>query len=254
MMYKTKSSKKRRMSALLIIPALGIGCALVETPAIAAVLHETSDLSFEIPQLENKVNQFTSTDEIAAEETAQTGAEIENTIPSAPETTETGAQNPSLAETPMETEMPALEHPEEATTASSLDAVMQPAEAPQTDEKEKVYVAVDTPAEFPGGMTALMKFLYDNIRYPENAYKNDIQGRVIVRFDIQKDGSVTNFKVFKSVDPELDQEAIRVLQTMPKWTPGKVNGEPVASQFNLPVTFKITKDDKTTSEETKKTE
>lgn len=123
------------------------------------------------------------------------------------------------------------------------------AQAPAAKDRE-VYTAVEEMAEFPGGMTELMKFLSSNIRYPEEAFKQDIQGRVIVRFVVEKDGSIGDISILKGVDPMLDKEALRVVEEMPKWKPGKVKGEPVASFFNLPVSFKITS---TGKEDTPKT-
>lgn len=104
---------------------------------------------------------------------------------------------------------------------------------------EEIFVAVEQPAEFPGGQQALMKWLSSNIRYPESAQQNDIQGRVVVNFVVEKDGSVSQVKIAKGVDKDLDREAIRVVQKMPKWTPGKNNGVAVRSYFNLPVTFRL---------------
>ncbi|TGY76478.1 energy transducer TonB [Bacteroidales bacterium] len=89
-------------------------------------------------------------------------------------------------------------------------------------------------------MPALMKWLSTNLKYPEEAAKNDVQGRVVVKFIVDKDGSVRDATVVKGVDKELDKEAIRLVMSMPKWVPAKVNEQVVASYFNLPVTFKIT--------------
>ena len=93
--------------------------------------------------------------------------------------------------------------------------------------------------EFPGGMKELLKFLQDNLKYPENAMKNNVQGRVIVQFVVEKDGTLTEFKVARSVDPDLDAEALRVLQTMPKWKPGMQRGKIVRVKFTVPVSFKL---------------
>ena len=113
----------------------------------------------------------------------------------------------------------------------------------QTKTDEKVYIAVDKVAEYPGGQKQLIKDLSKTIRYPEEAYKADIQGRVVVRFQINKDGSVSNCKVIRGVDPTLDAEAVRVVENLPgKWIPGEVNGKPVASVFNMPVSFKLEND------------
>ncbi|MDE7180623.1 MAG: energy transducer TonB [Muribaculaceae bacterium] len=109
-------------------------------------------------------------------------------------------------------------------------------EKPKEDE---IFVAVEQQAEFPGGQAALMKYLSNNIRYPEVAQQNDIQGRVVVKFVVEKDGSIGNVTIARGVDKDLDREAIRVVKKMPKWQPGKNNGVAVRSYFTLPVTFKL---------------
>lgn len=106
-------------------------------------------------------------------------------------------------------------------------------------KEEEIFVAVEQMAEFPGGQAALMKWLSQNIRYPEAAQQNDIQGRVVVKFVVEKDGSIGQATIAKGVDKDLDREALRVVKKMPKWQPGKNNGVAVRSYFNLPVTFKL---------------
>ena len=102
-----------------------------------------------------------------------------------------------------------------------------------------IYNIVEEAASFPGGMANCLKFLSENVKYPEDCKKESIQGRVIAQFIIDKDGSVIDVKIVRGVHPSLDKEAIRVIEAMPKWTPGKVKGEPVKSQFTLPIAFKI---------------
>lgn len=106
-------------------------------------------------------------------------------------------------------------------------------------KEEEIFVAVEQQAEFPGGMAAMMKWLNNNVRYPESAQQNDIQGRVIVKFVVEKDGSIGKAEIFKGVDRDLDREALRVVKKMPRWQPGKNNGVAVRSYFNLPVVFKL---------------
>ena len=117
--------------------------------------------------------------------------------------------------------------------------VKEPEPVVQKHEPEKIFVAVEQPAEFPGGQAAMMKWLSNNIRYPEAAQQNGISGRVVVKFVVEKDGSIGQPSIVKGVDRELDQEALRVVKRMPKWQPGKNNGQPVRSYFNLPVTFRL---------------
>lgn len=103
-----------------------------------------------------------------------------------------------------------------------------------------VYEVVENMPEFPnGGMAALMKYLTDNIRYPEAAKKAGIQGRVIVQFVVDKDGSIKNVRTLRGVNSDLDAEAIRVIQSMPKWKPGTQKGEPVKVKYTVPVMFRI---------------
>jgi len=105
--------------------------------------------------------------------------------------------------------------------------------------KEEIFTAVEQPAMFPGGQKALAKWLSRNLTYPASAQDNDIQGRVIVQFVVSKDGSISQAKVVKSVDRDLDKEALRLVKSMPKWQAGKNNGQPVNSWFTLPVVFKL---------------
>lgn len=107
------------------------------------------------------------------------------------------------------------------------------------EDDNNVHASVEEQAEFVGGMPALMRWLSSNIRYPESAQKNDVQGRVIVKFIVEKDGSITNAQVIRSVDSDLDKEALRVVGRMPKWTPGRNGGVPVRSYFTLPVNFRL---------------
>ena len=114
--------------------------------------------------------------------------------------------------------------------------VEEPKEEPKPDQ---IFTAVEQPAEFPGGQEALMKWLSNNIRYPESAQQNGVQGRVTVRFVVEKDGSVSGATILKGVDKDLDAEALRVVKRMPKWQAGKNNGQAVRSYFTLPVTFRL---------------
>lgn len=95
---------------------------------------------------------------------------------------------------------------------------------------------------FPGGTATLMKFLSDNMKYPEQAEKEGIQGRVICTFYVEKDGSISDISVAKSVHPQLDAEAVRVLSLMPKWIPGKRNGELTKVKYTFPITFRLEAD------------
>lgn len=117
--------------------------------------------------------------------------------------------------------------------ASKLSFVMEKENA----SNGKVFDVVEQMPQFPGGMPALMKWLQDNMKYPKEAQDAKQQGRVIVSFVVEKDGSITNVRVVKSVTPALDEEAIRVVKAMPKWNPGMQNGEPVRVNYTVPISF-----------------
>lgn len=105
--------------------------------------------------------------------------------------------------------------------------------------EEKVFDVVEQMPQFPGGDAALFEYLSTHIKYPTIAEDNGVQGRVIVTFVVERDGSITDVKVVKSVDPSLDKEASRVVAGMPKWIPGKQNGSAVRVKYTVPVTFRL---------------
>lgn len=102
-----------------------------------------------------------------------------------------------------------------------------------------VHQAIQSMPKFPGGETALRKFLADNIRYPTLAQENGIQGKVVIEFIIGKDGGVYDIQVSRSVEESLDKEALRVVNLMPKWIPGKKNGKTVKVKYFLPIMFRF---------------
>ena len=123
---------------------------------------------------------------------------------------------------------------------------MNVVEDEQNATDDKVFDVVENMPEFNGGMGALMQYLSDNIRYPE---EKDIQGRVIVRFVVGKDGSISNAQVVKSVHPSFDAEALRIINNMPKWIPGTQNGKPVNVKYVVPINFKSSNANSATKEE-----
>ena len=105
--------------------------------------------------------------------------------------------------------------------------------------EEEVFVVVEEEPEFPGGMEALYRYLASNIKYPELAKKEKIQGTVYVSFVVEKDGSVTNIKVLREIGGGCSEEAVRVVRQMPKWKPGRQRGQRVRVQYNLPIKFSL---------------
>ena len=109
----------------------------------------------------------------------------------------------------------------------------------QEEKKPEIFSHVEVMPQFPGGEKELLKWLSDNINYPVIAQEQGIQGRVILRFVVKPDGSVDNVEVQRSLDPSCDKEAVRVVKKMPKWIPGKQNGNPVYVYYTLPIQFKL---------------
>ena len=110
---------------------------------------------------------------------------------------------------------------------------------PPKVEETKVFDVVEEMPQFPGGQAALLEYLAKNIKYPVVAEENGVQGRVIVTFVVERDGSITDVRVVKSVDPSLDKEAARVVKSMPKWQPGKQNGSAVRVKYTVPLQFRL---------------
>ena len=117
------------------------------------------------------------------------------------------------------------------------EVIAQP--EPPKEEETKVFDVVEQMPSFPGGPSALMQYLSSNIKYPVVAEENGVQGRVVCTFVVERDGSITDVRVIKSVDPSLDKEAVRVVKSMPKWIPGKQNGSAVRVKYTVPVTFRL---------------
>lgn len=110
---------------------------------------------------------------------------------------------------------------------------------PKPEVENKVFDVVEQMPSFPGGSSALMQYLSSNIKYPVVAQENGVQGRVVVSFVVERDGSITDVQVARSVDPSLDREAQRVVRNMPRWIPGKQNGQAVRVKYNVPVAFRL---------------
>ena len=113
------------------------------------------------------------------------------------------------------------------------------AQIKNVESMEKTFEVVEQMPAFPGGDAALMKYLSENIKYPKAAEKAGEQGRVVVNFIVEKDGAISNVNVVRSVTPTLDAEAVRVIKAMPKWVPGKQDGQFVRVKYNVPVSFRL---------------
>ena len=134
-----------------------------------------------------------------------------------------------------ETTIQSNEDKGEAVEIKYVPAVVEEEEV----EEQQIFQVVEEMPEFPGGMAECMKFLAKNIKYPTIAQENGVQGRVIVQFVVNKDGTIVDPVVVRSVDPYLDKEALRVIKAMPKWKPGKQRGKAVRVKYTVPVTFRL---------------
>lgn len=218
MMYQSKSKLAGKFSSLALLPALAIGMAVVSVPSVASVISDASEAT--LMESSHKVSKNSDN----AEMTAVSAAPVSDAMES--------------SETVASESMDAISEMDEPVSENASEDPVE-AELPSDKERGEVYVAVEKQAEFPGGIQALMQWLSMNVRYPEDAMKNDAQGRVIVKFVVNPDGSISDPTVLKSVEPSLDQEAIRVVMAMPKWEAAENHGQKVASYFNLPIAFKL---------------
>ncbi len=123
-------------------------------------------------------------------------------------------------------------------TAVEDVVVEKPVEKPK-EVKEEIFTVVEQMPQFPGGDAALMKYLSSHINYPPMAAENNVQGKVILQFVVEKDGHIGEVVIARSVDKDLDKEATRVVKSLPKFTPGRQNGHPVRVWYTLPVNFKL---------------
>lgn len=143
-----------------------------------------------------------------------------------------------IAENDADVEETTIQSSEENNQAVEIKYV-EPIVEEEEPVEEEIFMVVEEMPEFPGGMAECLKFLGKNIKYPTIAQENGVQGRVIVQFVVNSDGSIVDPVVVRSVDPYLDKEALRVIKTMPKWKPGKQRGKAVRVKYTVPVTFKL---------------
>ena len=208
MMLHKKSPRSNLLKLLALLPIVGIALALNAETVTDVVYQQPQKKIIKKDKKDATIKTGSAGEVVVVEQTPDDqkpkSVEIPNAIPD--------DQNPKPVEMP---------------------------NAMAVDTKEKAFDVVEQMPQFPNGAAALMKFLSENVRYPEEAHKAGVQGRVIANFVVEKDGSITNAKVFKSVSPELDAEALRVICSMPNWTPGMHNGKPVRVKYTIPINFKL---------------
>ena len=210
MMLKKKSNPWARLKYLYVLPLAAIAVAAFARPEISSELDEISAV---------KVNDLTA---IVETKVAESSGQL----------------------------LPVQSVPKDSVNRKSKVAVQQMdelvvvgyASKDSVKDREPVFNVVEQMPSFPGGMEALMQYLAKNMRYPVEAQKNKVQGRVVVGFIVSKDGDIKKAHILRGVDPELDAEAIRVIESMPRWMPGMQRGKAVAVSYTLPVMFRLTGD------------
>ena len=210
MMLKGKSSPWARLKYLYVLPVAAIAVTAFARPEVSETVEEISAV---------KVNDLTA---IVETKVAESSGQL----------------------------LPVQSVPKDSVNRKSKVAVQQMdelvvvgyASKDSVKDREPVFNVVEQMPSFPGGMEALMQYLAKNMRYPVEAQKNKVQGRVVVGFIVSKDGDIKKAHILRGVDPELDAEAIRVIESMPRWMPGMQRGKAVAVSYTLPVMFRLTED------------
>ena len=279
MMNKRRTSEIGKAKYLLFAPLAG---ALLMVSNIESVAREIGEQIPEVAEVQQKAEQALNTDVAVANPMAKEGIEVMNPAEAeemeadktaeaeltkaeeakaeeakaAAEAELTKAEEAKVEEAKAATEAELIKAEEakvaadKAEEAKAVEQAKQAAEKKvknkaqaDTTKKKKSWDCIpETMPYFPGGQELLLKYLAVNIKYPASAVKAKKQGRVIVTFIVQKDGSITHAKIARSIDPELDAEALRVVKGMPKWTPGTQLGKPVSVKYTLPVKFSLQKD------------
>ena len=210
MMLKEKSSPWARLKYLYVLPVAAIAVTAFARPEVSETVEEISAV---------KVNDLTA---IVETKVAESSGQL----------------------------LPVQSVPKDSVNRKSKVAVQQMdelvvvgyASKDSVKDREPVFNVVEQMPSFPGGMEALIQYLAKNMRYPVEAQKNKVQGRVVVGFIVSKDGDIKKAHILRGVDPELDAEAIRVIESMPRWMPGMQRGKAVAVSYTLPVMFRLTGD------------
>ena len=215
MMNKRRTSEIGKAKYLLFAPLAG---ALLMVSNIESVAREIGEQIPEVAEVQQKAEQALNADVAVANPTAEEAK---------------AAAEAKKAEEAKAAELAKLE------AELKAEAKASDATAPADTTKNVVYDVTETMPQFPGGQEMMMKYLAANIKYPASAVKAKKQGRVIVTFIIQKDGSVAKARIARSVDPELDAEALRIVKAMPNWTPGTQDGKPVNVKYTIPVIFSL---------------
>ncbi|MDR1584819.1 MAG: energy transducer TonB [Prevotellaceae bacterium] len=244
-----QSSSKRHLIAILIVfvftAFLTVLPTLIETienarRSTASSLDESSVLA-ELKELEDRVKE----QDIIRQETAPPPPPLKSTVQfTAPvmvdeseldDDTRMKSQD-ELAETKIQISIATVEGED---VEGAIDIAELDKQKVIVEDKEEIYYGVEIQPSFPGGEDEMMKYIHDNLVYPVIAAENGVEGRVTIRFVVNKKGEVTEVTVLRGLDPSCDKEAVRVVKSMPKWVPGKQNGVSVNVYYTLPIVYKL---------------
>ena len=212
-MMKRKSNPWSRIKGLYVLPLAAVSVVAFARPEVSGLLDEISNVKVtDLPAI-MKAEEVKSIERLSQSETSSDVGHVNDSI---------------------------LEGRVDVSKGIPMDEVVVVGYASADGgQVEKLADAVDMMPEFPGGMRECMRFLAMNLRYPVKASGSHTEGRVIVRFVVEKDGSLSDAHVLRGVDADLDAEALRVVRSMPKWNPGQLDGKPVRTRFTLPIMFKL---------------
>lgn len=245
-----QSSSKRHLMALLIVGVLAAFLTILPTLISTienATRRQTSDslqeesVLAELKELEDKVNE----QDIIRQETAPPPPPLKSTVQfTAPVMVDASEldddsrmkSQEDLSQSKVQISIATVEGED---VEGAIDIADLEEQKVIVEQKEETYIGVEINPSFPGGEEELMKYIRDNLRYPVIAAENNIEGRVTIRFIVNKRGEVTDVTVLRGLDPACDNEAIRVVKSMPKWIPGKQNGVAVNVYYTLPIVYKL---------------
>ena len=252
MRAKSDSRHNKAMLVLIIVLAAVAILALVVNTVIQSAEARPEDTT-EQPMVEMATEEVE--EEAPEEEPQRVEEQKPEVLPEEVLNTMKATELKITADAEVKEEIKSQDEMKESTTAvgasdfdkgtDDLNVVREHKDEVVVEEKKepvddnKIFEVVEQNPVFPGGEAALLKYVADHIRYPAMAQENNIQGRVVVQFVVTKTGSVGQVKVVRSKDPDLDREAIRVVKSLPKFTPGKMNGHPVNVWYTLPINFKL---------------
>jgi TonB family C-terminal domain len=230
--YELRKSADSRHKRSFILVAIGFSLATALPTFINKALHSGKEKNVEVTSL-SKINiEKIKPQELPKEQKQEEVKAQIKFVPPVIKPDDEVKEGEEMMSQEMLNEAPIDVNAGQEIVAAPIETVKEIAQ-----EDEPVFQAVEQMPSFPGGQDEMMKYLSKNTQYPQTAAENGIQGTVFVQFVVDKNGRITDVKVIRGVDPELDKEAVRVAKSMPAWLPGKQNGEAVRVAFTMPVKF-----------------